>query len=309
MSADLKTNAAHFDVKDYFLALCIVVIWGAAFVAMKFGLRSFTAFQLGAARYFFSSVPLMFFLPRPALPFKFIVVYGLVTGVGQFGLLFIALHVGMTAGLASVLMQTQVFFTALVSLFVLHERLQKQQIMGLVLAGFAIACFVLHFVDGLGSALHNVSFLGFILCLGGASMWGVSNVLTRLAQKANPNFNALHFIVWASCIPVLPFLLLSYVFDEPATRTAWQHASWLSWLSAMYMGLLATSFAFTQWTGLLKRHSANRVAPFSLGVPVVGLASGIAILGEQVSRWQWAGIAFVVAALVLAMWPKSLASQ
>jgi O-acetylserine/cysteine efflux transporter len=308
VKTNLQTSATHFDAKDYSMALCIVIFWGLAFVAMKLGLRSFTAFQLGAGRYFFAAVPLIFFVPRPKLPLRWILFYSLVTGLGQFGLLFVALHVGMTAGLASVLMQTQVFFTALLSGLILHDRLQRRQIIGLSLAACAIVCFAWHFVDSTSAALHNVTLLGFALCLCGASMWGVSNIIIRQVQNINPSFTALHFVVWTSTIPVVPFMLLSYFFDEPAARTAWLETGWQSWTALIYLGLLATSFAFTQWTGLLKRHSANRVAPFSLGVPVVGLAGGIVILNEQISRWQWVGIAFVISALVVAMWPKKSAS-
>jgi O-acetylserine/cysteine efflux transporter len=55
------------------------------------------------------------------------------------------------------------------------------------------------------------------------------------------------------------------------------------------------------WTGLFQRHPANRVAPFSLGVPLVGLAAGMGLLGERIGAWQWAGIGFVAAALLAVM--------
>ena len=265
---------------------------------MKYGLQSYTPFQLGAMRYAFAAFPLIFFIARPALPFKFVVAYGLFQGVGQFGFAFTALHVGMTASLASVLMQTQVFFTALIGWLLLHERLTRQQVLGLVLAALAIVCFSLHFFDHASRANVTVTVLGFVLCLCGASLWAASNIVARKAQGANPDFNALHFVVWTSIIPIVPFIALSYVFDAPAARGNWMSASLISIGSAAYLGLLGSILAYTLWTRLLKRHSANRVAPFSLGVPVVGLTAGILLLGEQVSRWQWAGIAFVVVALV-----------
>ena len=293
-----------FSSKDYLAALVVIVIWGSNFVVMKYGLQSYTPFQLGAMRYVFAAFPLIFFIARPALPFKFVVAYGLFQGVGQFGFVFTALHVGMTAALASVLMQTQVFFTALIGWLVLHERLQRQQIVGLSLAALAIACFVLHFTDS-SAALVGVTVLGFILNLCGASMWAASNIVARKAQGVNPDFSALNFVVWTSIIPILPFVALSSVFDAANAQSNWFSASLVSIGSAVYLGLLGSVLAYTLWTRLLKRHSANRVAPFSLGVPVIGLAAGMLMLGEQVSRWQWAGIGFVIAALVIAMWPQA----
>ena len=293
-----------FSSKDYLAALVVIVIWGSNFVVMKYGLQSYTPFQLGAMRYVFAAFPLIFFIARPALPFKFVVAYGLFQGVGQFGFAFTALNVGMTAALASVLMQTQVFFTALIGWLVLHERLQRQQIVGLSLAALAIVCFVLHFTDS-SAALVGVTVLGFILNLCGASMWAASNIVARKAQGVNPDFSALNFVVWTSIIPILPFVALSSVFDAANAQSNWFSASLVSIGSAVYLGLLGSVLAYTLWTRLLKRHSANRVAPFSLGVPVIGLAAGMLMLGEQVSRWQWAGIGFVIAALVIAMWPQA----
>lgn len=294
-----------FNSKDYVAALVVIAIWGINFVVMKYGLQSFTPFQLGAARYFFAAFPLIFFMARPALPFKFVVLYGLFQGVGQFGFVFTALHVGMTAALASVLMQTQVFFTAIIGWLVMREQLTRQQQIGLLLAALAIVCFGMHFTDLAPTALASVTVLGFLLCLCGASLWAASNIVARKAQGANPDFSALGFVVWTAIIPIVPFVLLSYVFDAPSSRGNWFSASLVSIGAAAFLGLLGSSLAYTLWTQLLKRHSANRVAPFSLGVPVVGLTAGMWLLGEQVSRWQWAGILFVIAALGVSFLPRS----
>ena len=296
---------SRFSTRDRLAALVVVVIWGINFVVMKYGLQSFTPFQLGAARYFFAAFPLIFFIAKPALPFKFVVLYGLFQGVGQFGFVFTALHVGMTAALASVLMQTQVFFTAIIGWAVMREQLSRQQQIGLALAALAVLCFGLHFTDLPSTALASVTVLGFLLCLCGASLWGASNIVARKAQGANPDFSALEFVVWTSIIPIVPFALLSYVFDAPSSRGNWFSASLVSIGAAAFLGLLGSSLAYTLWTQLLKRHSANRVAPFSLGVPVVGLTAGLWLLGEQVSRWQWAGIVFVIAALGVSFLPRS----
>ncbi|MBC7548934.1 MAG: EamA family transporter, partial [Polaromonas sp.] len=109
------------------------------------------------------------------------------------------------------------------------------------------------------------------------------------------------FVVWSSSVAILPFMALSLTFDDPSLRWRWLDARPSSWLAGAYLGWVATVLGYSLWTGLLKRHPANRVAPFSLGVPVVGLAAGVGILGEVITPWQWAGIAMVVAALVCVM--------
>jgi len=283
---------------DLASALGVVVIWGLNFVAMKVALRDFTPFQLGAARYLLAAFPLVFFIRRPQLPVRWLVYYGLAQGVGQFGLLFTALQAGMTAALASVVMQTQVFFTALLGVAVLHERIAGPLRAGLALAALGLGCFALNYVAGSGGA---TTALGLALNLGAAAMWASSNIIARKAQQAHPDFDALQFVVWSSLVPILPFIAMSALFDPPATHWQWLHAGPGSWAGAAYLAWLATVLAYAMWTGLFKRHAANRVAPFSLGVPVVGLAAGMGLLGERISAWQWAGIGFVVAALLAVM--------
>lgn len=293
-----SSKAIPLSRVDLLSALGVVVIWGFNFVAMKFGLRYFTPFQMGAARFAVAAFPLVLILRRPSTHWKWIVLYGLFQGVGQFGLLFVALRVGMTAALASVLMQTQVFFTALFGVTLLHERLGFWQRWALVVAALGLSCFVMDFTrPAKSSALAATTAFGFVLNLGAAAMWAASNVIARRAQDALHRLEPLNFVAWSSLVPVLPFIALSLIWDEPGTRGRWLQANWQAWASIVYLGWMATSLAYGLWTGLLKRHPANAVAPFSLAIPVIGVAAGILTLGESVTPWQWAGIALLLLAL------------
>ena len=257
--------------------------------------------QLGAARYACAVLPLLLVIKPPRLHWKWVVLYGLCQGVGQFGFLFTALKVGMTGSLASVLMQTQVFFTAIFSYLLLRERASRQLKIGLLLAALGLACFAMNYVAPSSATAGNAASLttatGFLLNLCAAAMWAASNIVARKAQQASSGFDALAFVVWSSLVPIAPFIVMSIAFDEPAARLQWTHAALSSWVAVGYLGWVATIIAYGMWTQLLKRHPANRVAPFSLGVPVVGLAAGLLWLGESVTGWQWAGIALVVMAL------------
>ena len=284
---------------DLLAALGVVVIWGLNFVAMKFSLRDFTPFQLGALRYIFAVLPLIFFIKKPALSWRWLFPAGLAQ-LGQFGFLFVALQVGMTAALASVLMQTQVFFTTLFGLVLLNERLTGPLLVGLVLAAAGLSCFALNIAGG-GAVSGGITVLGLVLNLIGAAMWAVSNIVVRRAQQSEPGYDPVGFVVWMSLVPIVPFVVMAWFFEPAATRWQWTHASWGAWASAAYLGWFATVAGYAMWTGLLMRHPANRVAPFSLGVPVVGLAAGMLLLGETVSPLQWFGSACVVAALGVVM--------
>ncbi|MGC1172545.1 EamA family transporter [Polaromonas sp.] len=283
--------------RDLTSALAVVVVWGVNFVVMKFALRDFTPFQLGTARYVFAVLPLALFIRPPNISWKWLAFYGLFQGVGQFGILFVALKVGMTAALASVLLQTQVFFTALFGFVLLRERASRPLQAGMVLAALGLSCFALNYINpGSGSA-SATTLAGFVLTLGAASMWAMSNIVARHVQQSGVAYSPLAFVVWSGIFAILPFAALSYVFDPEALRWQWTGARASSWLAVAYLGWVATLLGYSLWTGLLKRHPANRVAPFSLGVPVVGLAAGMLVLGEAITPWQWAGIALLVAAL------------
>ena len=305
-------QTTHFTTRDYLSALAVVVIWGMNFVFMKFALHDFTPFQLGAARYVFAVFPLILFIKRPQMDVKWLVLYGLFQGVGQFGFVFVALKVGMTAALASVLMQTQVFFTALFGFVLLGERPSRSLQIGLLLAAAGLSCFAINYVAPQTNNTPATTLFGLVFCVAGASMWAASNIVVRKAQQSlnkDSSFDAVAFLVWSSLMPILPFVALTLLFDAEPTRWRWLAAPWSSWLSIAFLGWVATITAYALWTGLLKRHAANRVAPFSLGVPIVGLTAGVVILGEQITSWQWGGIGLVVAALLTVMFGAQLARR
>jgi O-acetylserine/cysteine efflux transporter len=283
--------------RDLAAALTVVVLWGVNFVVMKFALRDFTPLQLGAARYLFAVLPLALFIRPPKVPWKWVVLYGLSQGVGQFGFLFLALKVGMTAALASVLLQTQVFFTALFGFVLLHERASRPLQMGMLLAALGLACFAFNYVHPAAAGASTTTVLGLLLTLSAAAMWAASNIVARRVQQVAGDYSPPAFVIWSSSVAIMPFVVLSWLFDGEAVRWQWLDARASSWLAVAYLGWVATIVGYSLWTGLLKRHPVNRVAPFSLGVPLVGLAAGMLVLGEMISPWQWAGIALVVAAL------------
>jgi O-acetylserine/cysteine efflux transporter len=294
-----------FARRDLAAALVVVLIWGTNFVAMKLALRELTPFQLGAGRYLFAALPLVLLVRPPRMAAKWLLLYGLCQGVGQFGLLFFSLRIGMSAALASVLLQTQVFFTALFAFALLREPVGPALRRGLVFAGLGLACFV--FSYSTQGTVNVTTPAGFVLCLGSAAMWSASNIVVRRAQRSTPQFEVVPFMAWSSLVPIVPFVLLALMFDPAQTHTNWRQASWIAWAAVAYLGWFATILAYALWTGLLKRHPANRVAPFSLAVPAIGVAAGIVALGDTISAWQWAGTLLLGAALVSVVMPARAA--
>jgi O-acetylserine/cysteine efflux transporter len=292
--------------RDLLAALVVVIVWGTNFVAMKIGLRELTPFQMGAGRYLFALLPLVLFIRPPKLAWQWVLLYGLCQGVGQFGLLFLALRAGMSASLASVLLQTQVFFTALLGVALLREQVGRALQAGMLLAALGLACFGIGYLTtGSVTITGAVTVTGMLLVLGAAAMWAASNIVVRLAQRTAPGFDVLGFMVWSSLVPILPFCLLSWAFDPATARAQLAHLSWHTWAALAYLGWLATLLGYALWTGLLTRHPANRIAPFSLGVPVVGISAGMLVLGDRITGWQWGGIGLIVASLAVVVFGAS----
>lgn len=280
---------------DLLRALAVVVIWGLNFVVMKMGLQGLSPMLLGALRFMAASLPFLLFVPRPTLPWRYVLGYGLAQGLGQFGLLFLGLQLGMTAGMASVVMQTQAFFTLLLAAPLLGERAKPWQWCGLLLAfGGLLMIGLAH-----GESPGQMTLAGLVLTLGAAFMWAVSNLVARRAALAGA-YAPFPFIVWSSLVPIVPFWLLALWSDgSDSVLAQLQGLSLTGVLAVLYLALLATLLAYTLWTQLLQRHAAGRVTPFSLVVPVVGLWAAYQFLGETPLPWQWAGAVAVLGGLVV----------
>lgn len=297
---------------DLLGALVVVVIWGLNFVVMKFGLQGMSPMLLGALRFAAAALPFIWFVRRPQLPWRYIAGYGLAQGLGQFGFLFLGLHLGMTAGMASVVMQTQAFFTLLLAIPVLGERTRLGQWLGLTVALGGLLAIVTAHGDGPG----QMTLVGFVLTLSAAFMWALSNLVARLASRVT-DFEPFPFIVWSSLFPILPFVALALLSEGwHTTATQVQGMGLTAWLAVLFLGWMATLLAYSLWTRLLKRHPAGRVTPFSLLVPVVGLWAAWVFLQESPLPQQWLGAAAVLMGLLinqaggwLAAWRQRVAAR
>lgn len=282
----------HLRRSDLMLALVVIFAWGVNFAVIKVGVADVPPLLLGALRFMLAAFPAVLLLRPPKVPLRLYLLYGMTISVGQFALLFSAIHVGMPTGLASLVLQSQSFFTMLFAAFWLKEHWRANQLAGLMLAAVGLVL--------IGSA-HGLSMplAGFLLTVAAAVMWACGNIVTRAVGAYGP-MNQLAFVVWASLVPPLPFLLLSAWLEGPvAMQAALQHFSWQSFASVAYLAWVATLFGYGVWTRLLSRYPANRVAPFTLLVPLVGLTTGWVVFGEALKPIHFAGGALLMAGLLL----------
>jgi len=275
--------------RDLLLALIVVIAWGVNFVVIKVGLHGVPPMLLGALRFMLAAFPAIFFVKRPQLPWRWLLAYGVTISLGQFAFLFSAMYVGMPAGLASLVLQAQAFFTLIFAAFFLHERFRLPNVAGLLIAAAGLA------VIGMQGG-HAITLAGFLLTLCAACSWALGNIVTKKVGKVD----LVGLVVWGSLIPPLPFLALSYALEGPQRiAAALSGISAMSIFAIVYLAFIATLIGYGLWSRLLSRYPASQVAPFSLLVPIVGLASASLFLDERLSGAQIAGAVLVMAGLAV----------
>ncbi|MFY7837480.1 MAG: EamA family transporter [Novosphingobium sp.] len=280
------------------LAIAIMAVWGSNFTVIKLGLAHLPPLTFAMLRFIFVAFPLILFLPRPKVSWGNLAAYGLLIGAGQFGLLFTAMRASITPGIASLILQMQVFFTIGLSMWLTGERMAKVQVIALVLASVGLATILAH-TDG------SATPLGLALCVTAAFSWGCGNIVARNAVRADPALNMLAYDVWSAIFAVPPLLAFALVLEGPQAMLAGiAAANGATWSAVAWQSVGNTMFGYAAWGWLLGRHPAAQVAPMALMVPIFGLATSALALGEPVQGWKIAAFALVMSGLALGMlWP------
>lgn len=287
---------ASLPLRHLLLALLTVTIWGCNFVAIKLALHDLPPLLLCALRFLFVSLPLAFFLPRPAVTWPQLLTYGLTMFALQFGFMFLGMKLGVSAGLASVMLQLQVFVTLALSAVFLRERISFPQIAGTVIAlgGFAVV------------ALHSggeLSLAGLGCVLLAACSWGYGNFMSRSLGKVNP----LALVVWGGLVVPLPMGLASLAFEGPARiGESLAHTGLPAVLALAFIVYVSTHVGYSLWSWLLARHAASTITPFALLVPVFGMLSSAFFLGEPLPGWKLEAAGLVLAGLTVTVFGPRL---
>lgn len=277
------------------LALAVVVVWGSNFAIIKIALAQIPPLLFATLRFAFALVPALFFVRRPRVAWTNLAAYGVLIGVGQFGVLYLAMDHHISPGLASLVIQTQVFFTIGLAMHLAGERLQGFQGLALLLAGAGMVVIALH-TDG------STSVGGLLMVLFAAFCWAAGNITARRAGGAN----LLGYVVWSSAFAIAPLFLLALAIEGgPALRLSLAGADATAWAAVLWQAWGNTLFGYAAWAWLLARHPAATVAPLALGVPVVGLATAAWMLGEPLPPWKLEATMLVMSGLALnLLWPR-----
>ncbi|MBX3598669.1 MAG: EamA family transporter [Rhizobiaceae bacterium] len=274
------------------LALTVVFFWGINFAIIKLGLRQVSPLGLGVARFVLATFPWIFFVRRPQAPLSLIALYSFFMFALQFGFLFTGMQVGMSAGLSSLLLQLQVFFTIGLSIPLLGERPTIWQALGAIVSFSGIAVVAAH----MGG---DISGTGLVLLICAAAAWGTGNIVSRIISNTYGSEDMLGLVCWGSLFAIPPLLGIALVLEPAAFMNSFTQFDWVSVGSIAYIVYIATLFGFVVWSSLLARYPVAMIAPFTLLVPVFGFLGSSVLLGEPMQPWKLAAAALVIAGLVI----------
>ncbi|WP_201592876.1 EamA family transporter [Psychrobacter fozii] len=298
------------------LAVLVTFIWGVNFTFIAWGLDSFPPLMLTALRFFFTAIPLVFFLKPPKFN-RTLFIYAIGTFVMQYAFVFTAMHLGASAGLTALLLQIQIFITVLLAYVMLGEAVNRMQIIGMIVGVLGLGVIALN----LGG---DMPLAGFVCILIAAIGWSFGNIASKQAsaqatlksaqQESSASItspttgknkasalSALALVVWGGLIACVILTLSSLIFETDAWQLAtFTEASLKSWLSLGFIVYISTLIGFGLWAHLLSQNAASKVMPFALLVPVFGMTTSVLLTGEVVTWWKMLAMILILSGLLLA---------
>lgn len=293
----LAGMTSTLSLRHSLLATLVAVIWGFNFVVIEWGMHDVPPLLFASLRFSAVVVPAVFFVPRPTVPWRTVVAVGTFMSLGQFGLLYTSMHLGMPPGLAALVLQAQVLFTVLIAAVWLRERPRRKQVVGVLVASAGLV------VVGIGRGGH-VPLSALALCVAAALSWGFGNVVAR--RSAVPASSGLSLVVWSSLVVPVPLFLLSLALDGPATvGRALSGLGVEAVASTLYTAGLASLVGYSIFNGLLARYPASSVVPYVLIAPPVAMASAWLLLGQTLNLAEAAGSLVVLVGVLTTVWQPS----
>lgn len=284
-------------LSDKFAALAVIIIWGINFYFMKLGIQDIDPMLLGCLRFVLVVFPLIFWLKKPQVSWKLLLLYGLISNFAQFAFMFSAIATGLPTGLIALVVQSQAFFTVLIAVFCLGEKARWNEWLAILVAmiGFSYIA--------IGQQHSYVPMVGLFLVLGSAFSWALGNIVVKKIGRTDP----FALVVWGNVFTPVWFLLLTYYqYNMDYLWQNFRQLTWQVWLSAGFLAYFATIIGYGLWVKLLAKYPASQVTPLSLGVPVISLLFGIVLLQERLNFYQWLGVVIVALALMIHLFGRNL---
>jgi len=290
----MTARSHHLHPLHIALAFLIVSVWGTNFVVIKAGLRDLPPFLFATLRFIACAFPFAFFIRRPAVRWRWLALYGVLLGAGQFGLLFYAMRSDISPGMASLVVQIQVFFTIGLSMWLFRERAKPITWIGTLFAAAGLAI--------IGSHLDaTITAKGVLLVIGAALGWAMANIVVkRAAKESNAPINMVGFMVWSSLFAFPPLIAMTLAFEGwDSASHAIANAGVGAWAAVAWQAVGNTLFGYAAWSWLITRYDAAVVAPYALLIPIFGMGSSAIVLAEPLPPWKLLAAAMVLGGITL----------
>lgn len=253
---------------DIALAGLVMLIWGVNFAVAKTGLAELPPLLMMAVRFSLVAALLVPFVRRPPVPLARLFALSVTLGLLHFSLFFTGLA-GADASAAAIVIQTQMPFAVILSALLYGDRPGRRRILGMCVAFAGVALVF-------GRPELESRFLSLLLILGAAVVWAVANFQIKAMGKVG----GLALNAWMALFAA-PQLVAASALLEDGQLAALAHAGWRGYGAVLYMALLATIVAYGLWYDLIRKYPMSLAMPFTLLAPVIGVASGILLLGED----------------------------
>ncbi|PHM66907.1 EamA family transporter [Xenorhabdus sp. KJ12.1] len=286
-------------LSDLLLAIAVTGVWGLNFSVIKLGLNTLDPFLLAGLRFLLCALPAVFFIRRPDVPMKIVGLYGLIFGVGLWGMVNLGVKMGVSAGVSSLLLQFSSFITIAMGYFFLKERIHFHQIIGFILSVIGLG-FIMALTDG------SITYLGVIVILFGAVNWSVANIIV----KKSGGKNIFGFLVWSCVFSPLPLFLMGYAINGSTVLSNFvENLNVTAIFSILFQAYLTTLIGYWIWNLLLNKYPVSKVAPLSLLVPVFGFIGSAVIFGEVMSNEKIIACVFILIGLAISLYGNKLVKK
>jgi len=200
----------------------------------------------------------------------------------------------LPAGRSAILAYTMPIWATMIATIILHERLSRQKLAGLVLGISGMAVLI-----GEQISVVRAAPLGALMILGAAIAWAIGTVLLR---KWQPRIAQNTLSGWMMLLGWIPLAVLAPLLDPQPLSTVLLNLSPRGWFAIGYNVLLAGTLAHWAWFTLARTLPVAASSLSSLPVPVVGVFSGIVLLGERPGVQEWLALGLVVLALFVVLY-------
>lgn len=281
--------------RDLLLIISVMAIWGSNFSMIKLGVSEMDPLLIAAARFFCATFPIIFFVRKPNVQWRYLMAYGLVFGTGIWGMASCSITFGLSSGMASVLLQTDVLTTVLVGVLLYKEVISARMAAGIVVSVVGLVVSIIY-TNG------NVTLAGVVFIMISAICWPLAGVIVRKSGTRS----AFAFNIWGMLFAPLPLVALSVGMNGwDVLSTTYQQWSSNAWISVLFQAYPTTVFGYWVWNKMVLKYPMSQLAPMTLLVSVFALLSGYAIYDEQLSLAQWVSCSTFLLGIGLVLYPQS----